>query len=105
MSARSKTDDAWEKLFETHGILERVNSTGICEISTNQISRERDPRFMTRFDHRIQLPSIFKENQLTIAAKSRSAYVIGHFSGYFDLPKPALSEVEEIAFPATLETI
>src|ERR1041385_6566983 len=105
MSAKSKTDVAWEALFETHGILEVVNSAGIYEISTSQISRERDPRFMTRFDHRIQLPGIFKENKLSIVPKSRSTYLIGRFSSYFDLPNASQSEIEDIAFPASLETI
>jgi len=105
MSAKSKNDLAWEVLFDTHSVLECVNSRGLCEISASSISRERDPRLMTTFHHRIQLPSIFKQNDLAIVPKSRSNYVIGRFDSYLNLDTDALPEVEEMSLPATLETI
>jgi hypothetical protein len=103
--SKSKNDIAWETLFETHDILNRVRSSGFCEISGVAIGKERDPGLMTSFDHRIQLPSIFKQHHLTIIPKSRSNYLIGHFASYFDLPTNALPAVEEMRFPATFETI
>jgi hypothetical protein len=103
--SKSKNDIAWEVLFDTHSILDRVSTNGFCEISGVSIGKERDPGLMTSFDHRIQLPSIFKQHQLSIIPKSRSSYVIGHFASYFDLPTRTLPALEEIRFPATLETI
>ena len=103
--SKSKNDIAWEALFDTHRILDSVRSTGFYEISGASISKERDPSLMTTFSHRIQLPSIFKQHELTIVPKSRSSYVIGNFSSYFDLPTGSLPTLEEMRFPATLETI
>lgn len=105
MSVKSKNDVAWETLFETHNILDRVNSYGFCELSGSSISKERDARLMTTFHHRIQLPSIFKQNHLTIVPKTRTTYVIGNFETYFELETDAFPAVEEMSLPATLETI
>lgn len=105
MSVNSKNDGAWEALFEAHNILDRVNSNGFCELSGSSISKERDARLMTTFHHRIQLPSIFKRNHLTIVPKTRTTYVIGNFESYFNLDTGPLPAVEEVSLPATLETI
>src|ERR1700704_3541995 len=104
MSVKSKNDVAWEALFEAHNILDRVNSAGFCELSASSISKERDARSMTTFHHRIQLPTIFKNNHLTIVPKTRTTYVIGNFESYFNLDTDASSAVEEISLPATFET-
>lgn len=105
MSGKSKNDLAWESLFDTHRILDNINSRGLYEISSNAINEVRDSRSMTAFDHRIQLPGIFKQNGLSIQPKSRSSYLIGHFTSYFDLPREVHETAEEVPFPATLETI
>src|SRR5258708_26150935 len=105
MSGKSKNDLAWESLFDTHRILDNINSRGLYEISSNAINEVRDSRSMTAFNHRIQLPGIFKQNGLSIQPKSRSSYLIGHFTSYFDLPRDVYETAEEVPFPATLETI
>ena len=62
MSGKSKNDIAWEGLFDTNGILERVDALGACEISRASINAIRDARLMTSFKHQIQLPSNFKKH-------------------------------------------
>jgi hypothetical protein len=78
-SEKSKNDIAWESLFETHHILDEINKNGVYKISAKVINTKREARLMTKFDHHIQLPSIFKQNHLTIQPDSRGSYIIGRF--------------------------
>lgn len=105
MSGRSKNDVAWDILFERHGILDGIEASGSYQISASTINELREARLMTKFDHRIQLPSIFKQNNLTIQPITRGTYLIGRFDSYFQLPVQDEVEIEEISFPAGLETI
>jgi hypothetical protein len=84
----SKNDVAWEALFETHRILDRIEDRGIFEISSASINKLREARLMTKFDHKINLPTIFKQHDLTIQPNSRGTYLIGHFQSYQDIPAP-----------------
>jgi Domain of unknown function (DUF6997)/Domain of unknown function (DUF6996) len=109
MSAKSqsKNDAAWEALFETYRILDRIEERGVYEISAAIINTVREARLMTKFDHRINLPGIFKKNDLTIQPNSRGTYLIGHFQSYEDLP-PAPDtddDIELLPFPKEIETI
>jgi hypothetical protein len=103
--SQSKNDAAWEKLFETHRIIEEVNNRGVYEISALNINQQREARLMTKFDHYIQLPSLFKANDLTIQPNSRGTYLIGHFASYQEIPNNEALEIEEVPFPANIETI
>jgi hypothetical protein len=102
---RSKNDVAWDALFVEHHILDHINTEGVYQISATTINELREARLMTKFDHRIQLPTVFKQHQLTIQPNSRGTYLIGRFASYFDLPSSADIAIEEIPFPAQLETI
>lgn len=104
---QSKNDAAWEALFETHHILDRIEDRGVFEISSTSINKLREARLMTKFDHRINLPGIFKQNDLTIQPNSRGTYLIGHFQSYQNLPPPPDTDddIESLALPAGVETI
>ena len=104
-SEKSKNDIAWESLFETHHILEEINKNSVYKISAKVINAKREARLMTKFDHHIQLPSIFKQNHLTIQPDSRGSYIIGRFKSYQSLPKESFIDITEIPFPSYLETI
>ena len=104
-SEKSKNDIAWESLFETHHILDEINKNGVYKISAKLINTKREARLMTKFDHHIQLPSIFKQNHLTIQPDSRGSYIIGRFKSYQNLPKELCTDVQEVSFPNNIETI
>jgi hypothetical protein len=104
-SDKSKNDIAWESLFETHHILDEINQNGIYKISSKLINAKREARLMTKFDHYIQLPTIFKQNHLTIQPDSRGSYIIGRFNSYEKLPRESFIDIKEIAFPNDIETI
>lgn len=101
----SKNDVAWEALFERHRILDHVNADGVFQISATAINELREARLMTKFDHHIQLPTIFKQNDLTIQPNTRGTYLIGRFASYLDLPTDDDVEIEAVGFPREFETL
>ncbi len=103
--SQSKNDAAWEKLFEAHHIIDRVDTNGVYEISAMNINKQREARLMTKFDHQIQLPTLFKQNNFTIQPNSRGTYLIGRFVSYQPIIDDEALEIEEIPFPPHIETI
>src|SRR5688500_16839639 len=101
----SKNDVAWETLFNTHSILKEVDAKGFFEISSASINKLREARLMTKFDHHIQLPIIFKDNGLSIQPNTRGTYLIGRFSSYIELPPDDTIPIEFVPFPPGLDTI
>lgn len=97
-------DTAWESLFDKYNILEEIDKNGQFTISANQIKEFREPRLMTKFDHKINLPDIFSKNNLSILPITRGDYVISSFSAYkeFDEPSP---EIQKISIPAYIQSL
>jgi hypothetical protein len=104
-SKKSKNDVAWEDLFHRYNILEHIAREGKFEISAKTINEVREARLMTKFDHAINLPSIFRSNKLNILPISRSAYVIGHFDCYKELPTLDTFEVSDATLDCSIESI
>jgi uncharacterized protein DUF6997/uncharacterized protein DUF6996 len=105
MLSKSKNDVAWEALFASNGILDHIDADGVFEISAATINKLREARLMTKFDHTIQLPQIFKQNDLTIQPNTRGTYLIGRFASYQKLLTNEETDIEEVPFPDGLETI
>lgn len=100
----TKNGSAWEKLFLKYNIVDRVNDAGCFEITSAQINEFRESRLMAKFDHSVNLPEIFRKNQLSILPISRYKYLIGRFNTHFKIPKID-AEVISIISPAELESI
>lgn len=81
-STLSKTEVAWEKLFEKYKIMEHVDNTEVFKISAQQIREFREPRLMTKFDWSASRPKIFSDAKLSILPDTRGSYVIGRFKAY-----------------------
>ena len=47
-----QNDTAWEELFDKYNILFNIEKDGKYLISANQIKEFREPRLMTKFDHK-----------------------------------------------------
>jgi hypothetical protein len=104
----SKNDVAWEKLFAKYGILEEIRQAGIFKISATQINEFREARLMTKYDHKVNLPKVFRDNGLSILPDSRGTYLIGEFEAYQDVLQSSIVEGLEPAefhFPIGIETI
>lgn len=99
-----KNDEAWERLFKKYGIAEKVNETGQFFISAKEIKQFREPRLMTKFDHSINLPSVFLDNNLAILPISRGEYVISSFFAYKTMDD-ADEECESVSVPAHIQSI
>ncbi len=97
-------DTAWESLFDKYNILDAVQNQGEFIISANQIKEFREPRLMTKFDHKINLPTIFAENNLAILPITRGDYIISSFSAYKEFEAPA-AEVQRISIPPHIQSL
>src|SRR4028118_2340462 len=102
---KTANDKAWEKLFETHKILEEVARNGFFEIESAQINKQRQSRLMVKFDHSVNLPDIFRDNDLSILPISRYKYVIGKFDTHFEVKYDSEIEVIPFDFPPGIESI
>ena len=60
--AENKNDVAWEKIFEKYDLLSEIAKNGVFEITADKIREFREPRLMTKFDHKVNLPKIFSSS-------------------------------------------
>ena len=97
-------DTAWENLFDKYHILAEIERNGQFTISANQIKEFREPRLMTKFDHKVNLPTIFAENQLAILPVTRGDYVISSFSAYKEFEQPS-TDVQRISIPTHIQSL
>lgn len=97
-------DTAWENLFEKYRILEKIKEQGKFVISADDIKEFREPRLMTKFDHKINLPHIFAQNELSILPISRGDYVISTFSAYKEFEQPSV-EAQKISIPSHIQSL
>ena len=97
-------DAAWEKLFDKYRILEEIGQKGCFPISAAQIKEFREPRLMTKFDHRVNLPAVFAENGLAILPVSRGDYVISSFSAYHDFEEP-VGNAQRVFIPPLFQSL
>lgn len=105
MANLTKNDIAWEKAFEEIPILDEINQKGFYHITAKTINMFREARLMTKFDHRLQLPKIFKKHKLTIQPNSRSSYIIGRFDSYADIVEDSSIETDAIKPNKIFETL
>lgn len=97
-------DTAWENLFDKYHILSEIGRNGQFIISANKIKEFREPRLMTKFDHKVNLPAIFAENNLSILPITRGDYIISSFSAYKEFDEPN-TVVQRISIPAHIQSL
>ena len=77
-----KNETAWQKIFKKYDVLTCIERNKIFKISADQIKEFREPHLMVKFDHEINLPKIFSDNNLSILPITLGDYVIGKFNCY-----------------------
>ena len=97
-------DTAWQALFEKYDILDEIQRSGQFVISANQIKEFREPRLMTKFDHKVNLPAVFADNGLAILPITRGDYVISSFSAYKEF-EPPVADAQRISIPAHIQSL
>ncbi len=108
MSSAAQTganDAAWEVLFERHEILQHIARDGRYVISADDIRKEREPRLMAKFDHRVNLPAIFKTHRLAIVPVTRGSYVIAPYEVYERFPPDEAGAPTRLALPSHLQSL
>lgn len=103
-SPKSLNDIAWERLFSKYNILNHIADNGQFQISATQIKEFREPRLMAKFDHTINLPKIFADNQLAILPITRGDYVISHFEAYHKFEDDN-TPVTRVSLPTYIQSI
>lgn len=103
-SSKSLNDIAWEQLFSKYDILNQICANGQYLISATQIKEFREPRLMAKFDHTINLPKIFAENQLAILPITRGDYVISHFKAYHKF-EDANTSITRVSLPTYIQSL
>lgn len=101
----SKIETKWDQIFDTYNILNSIQNDGFYSIKSTEINKFHEARLMTKFDHKINLPKIFKDNKLSILPLTRGSYVIGTFDTY--QPITYDTSIENIAFslPGHIDSI
>ena len=101
-----KTEQAWNALFDKYSIADHVKQSGAFSISAEQIKKFREPRLMAKFDHRKNLPSVFKSHGFGILPISRGDYLIGPFELFAPLPEPGSGGiVQKASLPTEVASI
>ena len=101
---KTKNDLAWEKLFNKYNILSQIEDKGFFEITSKDINEFREARLATKFDHRSNLPKLFKDNNLSILPISRGGYIISSFEAYKEFNE-INKKIIRIPFPSYIESI
>lgn len=96
--------EAWEKLFESHRILEVIEEKGYYEIEADTIKKYKEPRLMTKFDTTDNLPKILKINKLGILPIENGKYYIAKMNLYNRIDKSE-GNVLTKEFPSYLQTL
>lgn len=102
--SKSALDKTWEALFAKYNILEELKSKGFFVIKADQIKEFREPRLVTKFDHSINLPQIFKHHSISILPISRKEYIISNHQMFYEFKADDSYPVQK-TFPAFIESI
>lgn len=100
----TKNDKAWLCLIDKHSILKQIENKGYFIIKSKEINRFRESRLMAKFDHSINLPEVFKNNNLSILPISRRSYIIAKMNTYHQLDIDD-THVHHIDVPQNLESL
>lgn len=96
---------AWQSLFDKYHIEDAVNRDGYFEITAEQIKEFREPRLMTKFDHAVNLPNIFADNNLSILPITRGSYLISTFEAYKEF-QPSGNEIpRKVSIPHDVQSL
>lgn len=95
----------WNLIFAKHNILNSIKNNGSYNITATEINKFREARLMTKFDHEVNLPKIFKDNKLSILPLTRGSYMLGNFETY--QPITYDTNIQNIAFslPSHIDSI
>ncbi len=98
-------EEAWKELFHKYDIEEAIKKDGFYRISASTIKEYREPRLMTKFDFKSQLPSVFAENGFSILPITRGDYIISNIETFSPLKDKTEIDIIERTVPDNIETL
>lgn len=101
----SKNEENWLKLFDKYNILSEIEKYKFFKITSEQINKFRESRLMTKFDHKSNLPELFRENKLSILPITRGSYLIGKFDAYKNIEFKKDIKNKQVIFPHKIKSI
>jgi len=100
----TKNDKAWLCLIDKYKILDSIEQNNCYSIESKKINQFRESRLMAKFDHYINLPVVFQENNLSILPISRGEYFIAKMKTYHSL-KVTNDNITYMVKPDNLESL
>lgn len=90
MAEDSKNNAAWLNIFDELDIRSHLLSEGLFKITAKTIHKfgGREPRLMTKFDHRKSRPKIMQTLGITVLPITNGEYVLLSGDGYCSIPPP-----------------
>ncbi|WP_373069442.1 hypothetical protein [Sulfurimonas sp.] len=101
------TNESWVNIFDKYDILNTVSSKGYADITADQIKAVdgKEARLMTKVDFRENLPTIMKENSLSILAIKNGLYRIAKNDPFIDINEKISTKIIEIEPPCDITSI
>lgn len=104
-----KNDKAWNAIFNSPlNPLKEIKEKGAFYITADEIKKygDREPRLITKIDHLIEAPKVFKKYKLSILPVRRGGYIIGPFKTHEELDYDEEDiDIHWMQLPPNIETI
>lgn len=103
--------EVWDEVFLRSNLSQQIQADGVYFLSSkelNQVSKPMggpDARNLVKFDHKNQMPTSLRKNNLSILPVARGEFAIGNFDIYAALAEDPSSPLINYSIPSHLETL
>lgn len=100
-------DKAWEKIFEHYKILEKIKKNKYVDITADEIKYldKKEARLMAKVDFRESLPTVMKDESLSILAVKNGLYRIAKNDPFINIKETIETPIIELLPPENIITI
>ena len=98
---------SWENIFNKYHLLKEVNNNGYVDITADQIKAVdgKEPRNLTKIDFREKLPTIMKEENLSILAIKNGLYRIAKNDPFINIEEEISIRIIELSPPTGIISV
>jgi hypothetical protein len=99
--SKISNNESWNNIFDRYNLINKINKNGFVNITSDQIKAldGKEARNMAKIDFREKLPSIMKNNNLSILAINNGIYKIARNDPFIDIKKEISTNIIEIDPP------
>lgn len=100
-------DQAWTNIFDRYNILSKIRRDNFADITADEIKAVdgKEARLMAKVDFREHLPSIMREENLSILAINNGTYRIAQNDPFIDIDRNIHTNIIEVAPPQNIMSI